>query len=229
MKYNTEREKLSISEYGRHVQNMVNYLLTIEDREKRTESAKVVVSSMAQMNPNIKDSSDYLHILWDHLYIISDFKLDVDSPYPPPPKEKFEVKPTHLGYNINNIELRHYGKYIVEMVKKVSEFEPGEKKMALTILIANQMKKAYLMWNRESVQDAVIGKHLAELSKGKLILPEEVLLVSTGSVIPKPGKGPAKVSSNPIQNIVHNSRDNSNQKRKKKNNNNNGKSNKGKK
>ncbi len=220
MKYNTAREKLSIAEYGRHVQNMVSYLLTIEDREKRTESAKVVVSSMAQMNPVIKTSSDYEHILWDHLYIISDFKLDVDSPYPPPPKEKMNFKPKRLDYGKHNIELRHYGKYIIDMIKKVADFEPGEEKMAITILLANQMKKSYLMWNRESVQDAVIGKHLAELSNGKLLLPEEVILVSTSSVVQKTTKTTAKKSNKPIQKTVHTSFDNlGQQKRKKKNNN----------
>lgn len=222
MKYNTAREKLTISEYGRHVQNMVEYLLTIEDREKRTESAKVVISSMTQMNPKIKDASDYQHILWDHLHFISDFKLDVDSPYPPPPREKLDAKPEQLEYGSNKIRLRHYGKYIIDIIKKVSDYEDGEEKMALTILIANQMKKAYLMWNRDSVNDAVIRKHLADISDGKLTLPEEVILIPVGTVVQKSKTKNSRVSK-PIQKTVHASKDSSNYqgKRKRKPSNNN--------
>lgn len=197
MEYNTARDHLIIPEYGRNIQKMVNYAITIEDRERRTEAARAIVVSMAQMNPAIKDTSDFTQVLWDHLYIISDFKLDVDGPFPPPSKEKLSKKPDKIAYSDKIIELRHYGKNLIKMIEAATEFEDGEEKEALVVAIANQMKKSYLKWNRESVTDQVIEKHLTELSKGKLTLPKETVLIATSDVVQRNKKPRKKVSSKP--------------------------------
>lgn len=186
MEYNTARDYLIIPEYGRNVQKMVDYAITIEDREKRTNTAQAIIVSMAQMNPSIKETIDYHQVLWDHLFIISKFKLDVDSPYPPPSKEKLEKKPDRIEYSVRNIVLRHYGKHIINIIAKAREYEEGEEKQALILAIANQMKKSYLKWNRESVNDATIAKHLSELSDGKLVLPEDAQLIAISEVIQRP-------------------------------------------
>ncbi len=186
MEYNTARGHLIIPEYGRNVQKMVDYALTIEDREKRTNTAKTIILSMAQMNPSIKETMDFNKVLWDHLYVISDFKLDVDSPYPMPSQEKLTLKPTKLEYSDKKIKLRHYGRHIINIIDKAIDYEEGEEKQALVLTIANQMKKSYLKWNRDSVNDQTIAKHLLGLSDGKLILPEDVKLIAISDVIQRP-------------------------------------------
>lgn len=183
MEYNTARGHLIIPEYGRNIQKMVDYLITIEDREKRTKTAHSIIISMGQMNPSIKDTIDFTHVLWDHLYIISDFKLDVDGPYPQPSREELKLKPDRLKYSNKNFTLRHYGKHIINIIKKAIAYEEGEEKQALVLAIANQMKKSYLRWNRESVNDLTITKNLTELSGGKLQLSEDVQLIAISEVI----------------------------------------------
>ena len=198
MEYNTARGHLIIPEYGRNVQKMVDYAITIEDREKRTKTANIIITSMGQMNPSIKETRDFTRVLWDHLHIISDFKLDVDGPFPTPSKEELTIKPGHIDYSDKNIVLRHYGKHILSIIEKANEYEEGEEKQALILAIANQMKKSYLKWNRESVNDQTIAKHLNELSKGKLILPEDAQLIAISDVIQRPKnkkrKSPYKTS-----------------------------------
>lgn len=205
MEYNTARGHLIIPEYGRNIQKMIDYAITIEDREKRTSTAKTIIISMAQMNPSIKDTIDYTHVLWDHLFIISNFKLDVDGPYPMPSEEVLTRKPDTLGYATNSIVLRHYGKHILGIIAKAIEYEEGEEKQALILAIANQMKKSYLKWNRESVNDKTIGKHLEELSDGKLKLPENVQLIAISEVIQKPKN---KKRKSPYKSGQKNPRDN---------------------
>ncbi len=168
---------------------------------------------MGQMNPSIKDTSDFIRVLWDHLYIISDFKLDVDGPYPMPSKEELTLKPENLSYSNTNIALRHYGKHILSIIEKANEYEEGEEKQALILAIANQMKKSYLKWNRESVNDLTIAKHLNELSKGKLILPEDAQLIAISDVIQRPK---SKKRKSPYKSSQKNSKD-SHGKRKKSN------------
>lgn len=183
MEYNTARGHLIIPEYGRNIQKMVDYAITIEDKEKRTKTAHSIIASMGQMNPSIKDTIDFNNVLWDHLYIISDFKLDVDGPYPKPSREELKLKPEKLQYSDKNFTLRHYGKHIINIIKKATEYEEGEEKQALIHSIANQMKKSYLRWNRESVNDQTILKHLSELSDGKLKFDEDIQLVAISEVI----------------------------------------------
>lgn len=176
MEYNTTRNKLVIPEYGRHVQKMVEQALTIEDREKRTKSAMGIVSIMEILNPQIREMSDYKQKLWDHLYIISDYRLDVDGPYPAPQPEEQKKRPEKPSYNTGRIRYRHYGLWIEKLIQKAILLEDGPEKELFVRSIANQMKKSYLLWNKESVTDDIIAQHLLEFSNGQLELNEEMKL-----------------------------------------------------
>ncbi|HDO26709.1 MAG TPA: DUF4290 domain-containing protein [Bacteroidetes bacterium] len=182
MEYNTTREKLRIPGYGRNVQKMIEQTALLEDREQRNRTAYAIVSIMSQINPGVRESSDYQRTLWDHMIIISGFKLEVDGPFPPPSREKLMHKPEKIPYSEGKIKYRHYGKNIEDIIKKAIDYE-GEDKMILIKTIANHMKKSYLAWNRESVNDATIFKHLKELSGGKLELPEDTVLTSTSEFL----------------------------------------------
>lgn len=183
MEYNTTRESMFIPEYGRNIQRMIQYICTIEDREKRNLAAKFIINVMSQMHPAVKESGDYKHKLWDHLYIISDFKLDVDAPYPPPPPLSLSTKPEHLSYHDKEIEFKHYGKNIALMIEKATDYPDGPEKDALVNAIANHMKKSYLNWNRESVNDELIEKHLELLSKDKLKLHQDFRFTHTNEIL----------------------------------------------
>ena len=210
MEYNTERERLAIPEYGRNIQKMIEYAVNIEDREKRNKYARVIVNIMAQMNPSLREQSDYLHKLWDHMFIISDFKLDVDSPFPPPEKDIIKRKPDPIKYSDNKIKYRHYGKYVEKIIEKVTEMEDGPEKDELIRIIANHLKKSYLNWNRDSVNDETILKHLEQLSGGRLKLTEDQELVSTSELLSR--NRSRKKNTNYRQNS-NNKRRNHNQKR----------------
>lgn len=183
MEYNTTREAMFIPEYGRNIQRMIQYICTIEDREKRNQAAKFIVNVMAQMHPGVKESGDYKHKLWDHLFIISDFKLDVDAPFPPPPPLSLSTKPEHLSYHDKEIEFKHYGKNIALMIETATEYAEGAEKDALVHAIANHMKKSYLNWNRESVNDELIEKHLEILSKDQLKLHQDFRFTHTNDIL----------------------------------------------
>ena len=183
MEYNTTRDKLLISEYGRNVQKLVNLALEIKDRDLRTKFVKNIVQIMGQINPAVRDSGDFRHKLWDHVHIISDFKLDVDAPYPAPSREILEAKPPKLPYSDNNIRFKIYGSNIEKIIQKASLFDDGPEKDALVHAIANHLKKSYLSWNRESVDDDQIFEHLNSLSNGRLALKEELRLHSTNEIL----------------------------------------------
>jgi len=185
MEYNSSRSIMSISEYGRNVYKMVDFMMGVEDREKRNRLAKATINVMAQLNPHLKDYNDFKQKLWDHLFIISDFKLDVDSPYPKPEPEHVFRKPLPVGYPQNNIKYKHYGRYIQVMVEKASKMEDSPERQAFVKLIANHMKKAYLTWNRESVSDEDIAKHLLLISNGKLELSDNVKLFNAQEILAK--------------------------------------------
>lgn len=185
MEYNTEREKIVISEYGRNIQVMIRHLMDIEDRKQRTEAAYFIVNVMAQMNTQVKESNDYMHKLWDHLHIIAQYELDVDGPYPKPTPEMQKKKPEHVGYQKNNIRYGHYGQYIYDVVKKVKEMEDGPKKQAILINIANQMKRDYLNWNRDTVNDLLILDDLYKISGEEIALPMETKLIPTSEILNK--------------------------------------------
>ena len=171
--YNTEKEQIVISEYGRCVQEMIKKLPEIEDREQRTEAAKYIISVMVQMNPNIKQSSDYEHKLWDHLYMISGYNLDVYSPYAPPVPLEKQSKPQHIGYQNNDIKYGHYGQYLIKMIEAASQEENDEIREALAYSLAGQMKRNYLEWNKSVVNDQVILDDLKNISGGRLVISEE--------------------------------------------------------
>lgn len=192
MEYNTGREFLVIPEYGRNIQTMIEHLLTIEDREKRTQSAHFVISVMAQMNPQVKESIDYMHKLWDHMHIISGYRLDVESPYPAPSPEVRQRRPKHIGYSSHKIKYGHYGQYNIDMIEKVKSYDDGEEKDALVLAIANNMKMSYLSWNRETVADTVILDDLRDISGGIFTLSADTKLISPTEVF---GKNPANKAS----------------------------------
>ena len=190
--YNTEKEKIVISEYGRCIQEMVKKLPEIEDRQQRTEAARYIINVMVQMNPSIKQSSDYEHKLWDHLYMISGYKLDVDSPYAPPTPMEQQKKPQHIGYQNNDIKYGHYGQYIVKMIEAASQEENEEVRMALAYSIAGQMRRNYAEWNKSVVNDQVIIDDLKTISKGRLSLPDDTKINQPGDFFLKKGQGQAK-------------------------------------
>lgn len=170
LEYNSERKSLIIPEYGRHLHKLIDQALAIQEREERNKMAKYIISVMGSMNPHLRDVPDFQHKLWDQLFIMSDFSLDVDSPYPIPSKEVLKMKPDVLKYPQNFPKYRFYGNNITYMIAKANEWEEGEMKNALVRVIANHMKKSYLSWNKDTVTDAVIFEHLYELSAGKLNL-----------------------------------------------------------
>ncbi|MDZ7847510.1 MAG: DUF4290 domain-containing protein [Owenweeksia sp.] len=170
MQYNTSHPRLIIPEYGRNVQKMVDYLLTIEEREERNKQAQNLIEIIGNLNPQVRDVPDFKHKLWDHLFIMSDFRLDVDSPYPKPTKESFFEKPAPLHYPSNIRKYRHYGNVIRNMVQFAVEQEPGEYKERLKVAIANHMKKTYLIWNKDTVDDQVILNEMNDLANGELQL-----------------------------------------------------------
>ena len=184
--YNTERGRIIISEYGRNMQEMIRHLMEIEDREKRTEAANFIISVMAQMNPQVKQTDDYIHKLWDHLYIISDYQLDVDSPFPPPQPLTESTKPHHVDYQNHNIQYGHYGYYMAKMIEIASETEDDEMRQALAHSIANQMKRNYLEWSGNVVNDQQIIDDLKAMSKGRLVLPDDTKLNGTNEILSRP-------------------------------------------
>ncbi|WP_299222832.1 DUF4290 domain-containing protein [uncultured Aquimarina sp.] len=170
LEYNTEREKLIIPEYGRHLQKMIDQAVEIEDKEERNKVAKAIIAVMGNLQPHLRDVPDFQHKLWDQLFIISDFKLDVEAPYPILTKEKLEERPEPLEYPQNFPKYRYYGNNIKRMIDVAISWEDGDLKTALTYTIANHMKKCYLNWNKDTVDDKAIFNHLFELSDGKIDL-----------------------------------------------------------
>lgn len=172
-------------EYGRNIQTMVNHLFTIEDREKRNQSANAIIDVMGNLFPYLRDIPEYKHKLWDHLAIMSDFKLDIDYPYELPSPELLVEKPKKVPYNQNDIKLRHYGLIIEKMIEKAVEME-GEEKDILIEQIANQMKKLYLSWNKDSVEDEKIFVDLEELSGNRLQVSRDIQLAEVKIQAPPP-------------------------------------------
>lgn len=173
LEYNTERPLLLIPEYGRHLQKMVDYAISIEDRDRRNQIAQSIISVMGNMQPHLRDVPDFQHKLWDQLFIISDFKLEVDSPFPIPSKEVLAQRPEPLHYPQNHPKYRYYGNNIKRMIDEAIKWEKGDKRSGLEYAIANHMKKCYLNWNKDTVDDQVIFKHLFELSDGQIDLASD--------------------------------------------------------
>ena len=170
LEYNSERSKLIIPEYGRHLQKMVEHAVSIEDEKERNKVANSIIAVMGNMNPHLRDVPDFQHKLWDQLFMISDFKLDVESPFPKPTREMLQERPDMLEYPENNPKYRFYGNNIKRMIDEAKDHEEGDFKTALVLTIAYHMKKSYLNWNRDTVDDEVIFEHLRDLSGGKINL-----------------------------------------------------------
>lgn len=183
MEYNTTRGSMKISEYGRNIQNMILYIASLPDREQRNRLTTTLVNILAIMNPDMRDQVDIKHKLYDHVHLMSDFTLDIDSPYPVPPRPEEAPTPTRVPYTQENIKLRPYGKYMQRMIEKAVTYEEGEEKDALVKTIANNLKKMYLNWNRDSVNDELIHEHLSLLSGTKLKLRDDDRLHSTTDIL----------------------------------------------
>lgn len=168
MEYNTTRNHLTMREYGRHIQRMVEHLLTIEDKEQRQQQAYVVIELMGFLNPHLKNVEDFRHKLWDHLFYISDFKLDVDSPYPIPQKETYKAKPDPIDYPKRYPKFSHLGKNLELVINKALQEENGEKKQGFANAIAYYMKLAYNNWHKDQVHDDAIQSELANITEGQL-------------------------------------------------------------
>jgi len=172
LEYNSGRTLMIIPEYGRHVQKLVDHCLALETKEERNEMALAIVDVMGNLQPHLRDVPDFKHKLWDQLYIMSDFKLDAESPYPIPSREELREKPERLPYPKYASKYRYYGNNIQTMIDVALSWEEGDKREALVYTIANHMKKCYLNWNKDTVDDAVIFKHLYDLSNGEFDLRE---------------------------------------------------------
>lgn len=170
MEYNTQKPLLNMPEYGRMIQQLVECCKELPTKEERTEMAIAIVDFMGQRNPQLRDEENYKHKLWDHLYILSDYDLDVDAPYPFPTIEELKEKPKKMEYPKLQGEFKFYGKSILQLIEKAIELENGEEKDALIHVIANNMKKSYNVYNKEHVQDEVIFRHLKDLSGNRLDL-----------------------------------------------------------
>ena len=170
MEYNTQRKKMELPEYGRSVQNMVDHALTIEDRAERQRCANTIINIMGGMFPHLRDVPDFKHKLWDHLAIMSDFKLDIDYPFEIVKKEDLVVKPEKLEYPNGALRYRHYGRFLEGMIKKAIEVENEGEKKQLINLLAIQMKKDLSNWNKEGIEDQKIVDDLREYTNGVIDL-----------------------------------------------------------
>ncbi|GGK49686.1 MULTISPECIES: DUF4290 domain-containing protein [Flavobacteriaceae] len=178
LEYNGERPHLIIPEYGRHIQKLVDNCVALEDVEERNKMAKAIVDVMGNLQPHLRDVPDFKHKLWDQLFIMSDFKLEVDSPYDKPLKEELQAKPEPLAYPKSASKYRFYGNNIQTMIDVALTWEESDERDALYYAIANHMKKCYLNWNKDTVEDKVIFKHLKELSHNKIDLTESTETLS---------------------------------------------------
>lgn len=175
MKYNTQEKKLPMPEYGRAVQKMVDHAVTIEDRAERQCCADTIIAVMGNMYPQLRDMPDFKHKLWDHLAVMADFKLDIDYPYEVAGPEALHAIPQRIEYPKGNIRYRHYGRCVEEMMKMACAMPDGEERNQLLRLIAAQMKKEYILWNKESVEDSKIIEDIKEYSDGAICLNEDEL------------------------------------------------------
>lgn len=185
--YNTQRKKMALPEYGRNVLKMIEHVKTIKDPEERNRAARTIIQIMGNLNPGLRDVSDFKHKLWDHLMIIADFDLDVDSPYPAPDRVRLDSKPDRVPYNNGEIKYAHYGRIVPSLIEAASAMEDGEEKEYLTTLILNQMKKDYITWNNKGqVADEIIIRDLTDISGGRLKVPENFKMPDIKELISQP-------------------------------------------
>ena len=181
MEYNTKKDHLTIPEYGRHVQTMINHAISINDQKEQQKCVDSIIAFMGQMNPHLRDIKEFTHKLWDHLHIMSNFQLDVNSPYAKPEVKKLLEKPVPMKYPGNKIKFSYYGSTIPNMIETALTLKGPEKEI-MTGMIANQMKKSYILFNGNSVDNNIIKLHLKQLSNGALILPDDFQFIRSASI-----------------------------------------------
>lgn len=207
LEYNTERPQLIIPEYGRHFQKMVDHAVSIEDDEERNRVAQAIISVMGNLQPHFRDVPDFQHKLWDQLFIMSDFKLKVDSPFPITSKEVLQQRPEPLEYPQNHPKYRFYGNNIKRMIDVAVKWEKGDKRDGLEYAIANHMKKCFLNWNKDTVDDRIIFKHLHELSNGEIDLAaEDESLTDSGQFLNKRNTKSSRSNNSGKKNSRNNNR-----------------------
>ena len=194
MRYNTELKKLIIPEYGRHIHEIIDNLCKIEDTKKRNEQAEITIQIMGNLNPHLRDVADFKHKLWDHLFIMSEHKLDVKSPYPKPNPTEVNERPELIKNSQGSIKYPHYGNFIISMIHEVGKMKDDEKKRHLSIGIANQMKKTYINWNQSNVMDTFIINEINKISEGKINLEPETVLASYSINKPSQSNGTRRKS-----------------------------------
>ena len=199
--YNTERVRLYIPEYGRNVQKMVEYIKTIDDREKRNEQARAVIKVMEIINPAVKLQENFEHKLWDHLHIISGFSLDVDSPYPVPAPECLHEKPLPVPIEKRPIKATHYGRNIENIIELIAQTDDGDVKTEMIRTLAIYMRQQYLIWNKDTVSDQTIFQDIVKLSDGRIVIPEglELNKIDSASNFSRPGQNQSKGNKNQWQ------------------------------
>ena len=174
MDYNTQRDKLQMPEYGRHVQDMINYVKNLPDKEKRNEQIQAVVQVMGTLNPQLRDIDDFKHKLWDHVHIISDFDIDIDSPYPTPTRETLSARPNPIPLEKSPVKASHYGRNIQNMIEVIAQRPDDEVKTHMIRTLASYMKQQYLIWNKDSVSEETIFNDIYKLSDGRITVPADV-------------------------------------------------------
>ena len=205
MQYNTQQKRMPLPEYGRSIQNMVSHALTIEDRAERQRCANTIINIMGNMFPHLRDVPDFKHKLWDYLAIMSDFKLDIDYPYEIIRKDNLNTRPEVIPYPSTKIRYRHYGRTLEVLIKKAIDFPEGDEKQNLIALICNHMKKDYMTWNKDTVDDRKIAEDLNEYSDGKLQMTDNIIKLMAERI---------NQNYRPKVNNQNNRRDNRNNKRK---------------
>jgi hypothetical protein len=196
MEYNTTRGRLILPEYGRNVQNMIAHAMEIADRTERNRAAQAIIEVMGQLNPHLRDVDDFRHKLWTHLFVMSDFELDVDSPYEIPKQEVLNEKPQIMDYPKSNIRYGHYGHYTQSILETAKNVTDAKEKEYLKSTMANFMKKQFLAHNNDAVENNVIAQQLKELSKGELILENPDELVNTNTILRSMGLGQNQAKRN---------------------------------
>lgn len=197
MEYSTKREKMILPEYGRNIQNMVAHIKTINDRDLRNQAAQEIINVMGNLNPHLRDINDFKHKLWDQLAQLADFDLDIDSPFPTPKKETFEAKPNNVPYTEGPLKYRFLGRTMQKLIKAATEIEDKEKQNELIRVITNHMKKLYVIWNKDTVEDAYIFEKLSELSDGKLNVEDGTRLAESKDFLMKKRKKNPKTQKKP--------------------------------
>jgi len=216
IEYNTDRPPMLIPEYGRNVQKMVHHAISIPDRALRNKVAQAIIKVMGELNPHLRDVEEYKPKLWTHLFIMSEFRLDVDSPYPIPSPEQLAEKPKNVPYPQSPIKFGHYGKTVERLIEKACELSDEKEREALTKVIASIMKKFHLTYNTNTIEDEIIADHLKRLSSGKLIITDLSFLPNTNEIL-KSAASPG-VSNKPRPITNNKNRNNKNRNNKNRNN-----------